>query len=124
MVMEALAAIRSGIDKFMEERRLDPSCGSDNAAAPYGVNIRPAGQEVPPSSLPAGFSGFTQAEHCISSDDSYSQDNMHPDSVLLQCTRAYGPVDEVSAGIDKHVADMVNHVFDSGLREEEYRDFG
>ncbi|MPC61306.1 hypothetical protein E2C01_055376 [Portunus trituberculatus] len=45
-------------------------------------------------------------------------DDVQPDSVLLQCTRAYGPVDEVSAGIDKHVADMVNHVFDSGLREE------
>ncbi|MPC69179.1 hypothetical protein E2C01_063394 [Portunus trituberculatus] len=51
-------------------------------------------------------------------NDSDSQ----PDSVLLQCARAYGPVDKVSAGIDKHVADMVNHVFDNRLREEEYKE--
>ncbi|MPC51868.1 hypothetical protein E2C01_045723 [Portunus trituberculatus] len=90
--------------------------------APDGVNIRPAGQEVPPSSSPAGFSGFSQAEHCISSEDSDSQDDMQPDSVLLQCAMAYAPVDEVSGGIDKHVHYMVNHVFDNGLREEEYKE--
>ncbi|MPC47180.1 hypothetical protein E2C01_040918 [Portunus trituberculatus] len=60
--------------------------------------------------------------HCISSDDSDSLDDVQPDSILLQCTRAYGPVDEVSAGIDKYVANMVNCVFGSGLREEEYKE--
>ncbi|XP_045104750.1 uncharacterized protein LOC123500137 [Portunus trituberculatus] len=28
----------------------------------------------------------------------------------------------MSAGIDKHVADMVNHSFDNGLREEKYKE--
>ncbi|MPC60966.1 hypothetical protein E2C01_055028 [Portunus trituberculatus] len=118
MVMEALAALHSDMEKLKEEMRLGPSCGADDASAPDGVNIRPAGQEVPPSSSPAGFSGFTPAMHCISTDDSDTQDNVQPDSVLLQCTRAYGPVDKLSAGIDKHVANMVNHVFDNGLQEE------
>ncbi|MPC48282.1 hypothetical protein E2C01_042050 [Portunus trituberculatus] len=105
----------------LEKRRLGSSCDADDATAPDSVNIRLAGQEVPPSSCSAGFSGFTPAEHCISSDYSDSQDGVQPDSVLPQCARSYGPVDEVSAGIDKHVADMVNHVFDNGLREEEYK---
>ncbi|MPC66418.1 hypothetical protein E2C01_060565 [Portunus trituberculatus] len=118
--MEALAALHSDMDKLKEERRLGPSCGADDTKASDGVNIRRAGQEVPPSNSPTGFSGFTPAMHCLSSGDSDTQDDVQPDSVLLQCARAYGPVDEVSAGIDKHVADMVNHVFDNGLREEKY----
>ncbi|MPC66283.1 hypothetical protein E2C01_060430 [Portunus trituberculatus] len=122
MVMEALDALHSYMDKLKEQRILGPSCGVDDAVAPDSVSIGPAGQEVSPSSLPVGSSGFIPAEHCISSDDSDSQDDVQPDSVLLICTRVYGPVDEVSAGIDKHVTAMVNHVFDNSLREEEYKE--
>ena len=122
MVMEALAALRSDMDKLKEERSLATSGGADVAAAPGGVNSGPAGQELLPSSSPAGFSGFPSVVHRLSSDDSDSQDDVPPGSVLLQCARAYGPVDDVSAGIDRHVAGMVNHVFDNSLREKEYKE--
>ena len=43
-------------------------------------------------------------------------------SVLVQCANAFGPLDKVSAKIDGQVADMVNQMFDNGLREEEYKE--
>ncbi|XP_071532017.1 uncharacterized protein [Panulirus ornatus] len=121
MVMDALAALRGDVEKLKEERNLGPSRGADDAAAAADVNIGLSSQVVPPSRSPTGFSGFTPAEHYLSSDDCVSQNDGRPDSVL-QCARAYGPVDEVSDGIDQHVADMVNHVFAYGLREEEYKE--
>ena len=56
------------------------------------------------------------------SDDSDSQDGVITDSVLLQCARTYGPSDNTSADIDGQVADMVNHMFDHGLWEEDYKE--
>ncbi|MPC54872.1 hypothetical protein E2C01_048800 [Portunus trituberculatus] len=119
--MKALAASCSDMDKLKEERILGPSCGADDAAAPDGVNIRPAGQEVPPSSSPTGSSGFIPAVHCLSSMTMTLR--MTCSLIVSSCSvpGLTGPVDEVSAGIDKHVAD-VNHVFDNGLREEEYKE--
>ena len=40
--------------------------------------------------------------------------------VVSSCSvlRLFGPLDEVSAKFDGQVADMVNHMFDNGLREE------
>ncbi|XP_071521826.1 uncharacterized protein [Panulirus ornatus] len=122
MVMDALAALRDDVEKLKEERNLGPSRGADDAAVAADVNIGLSSQVVPPSHSPTGFSGFTPAEHYLSSDDCVSQNDGRPDSVLLQCARAYGPVDEVSDGIDQHVADMVNHVFPHGLGEEEYKE--
>ena len=72
----------------------------------------------------AGFSGFQSVQHHDSRGDSDTQEEVFTDSVLLQCAKTYGPVDDLSVEIDKHAADMVNHVFDNGMREEEYRDFG
>ena len=72
----------------------------------------------------AGFSGFTptSAIHCLSSDDSDSPEEKMHGSVLVQCANAFGPLDKVSAKIDGQVADMVNQMFDNGLREEEYKE--
>ena len=50
------------------------------------------------------------------------QDVMSTGSILLQCTKTYEPVDDVSDEIDKHVATIVNHVFDSGMREDEFKE--
>ena len=127
VMMDALAALRSDMDKLKEERSLGPSRGAADAeaaaaaAAAEDVNMTQVNQEVH-SRSPTGFSGFTPGEQYLSSDDCDSQDDGKPDSVLLQCARAYGPVMEVSGGINQHVADMVNHVFAHGLREEEYKE--
>lgn len=125
MVMDALAALCSDMDKLKEERNLGPSRGAADAeaaaAAAADVNMTHVSQVVP-SRSPTGFSGFTPGEKYLSSDDSDSQDDGRPDSVLMQCARVYGPMMEVSGGINQHVADMVNHVFAHGLREEEYKE--
>lgn len=54
--------------------------------------------------------------------DEASQEDLPTDSVLTQCAKFYGPVDDCTDGIDKSVADMVNHVFDSGMRDDEYKE--
>ncbi|XP_071524989.1 uncharacterized protein [Panulirus ornatus] len=122
MVVDALAALRGDVEKLREERNFGPSRGADDAAAAAYVNIGHSSPVVPVLPSPTGFSGFTPAEHYLSSDDCVFENDRRPDSVLLQCVRANGPVDEVSDGIDQHVADMVNHVFAHGLREEEYKE--
>lgn len=118
MVMDALAALRNDMVKLKEERG---AADAEAVAAADDVNKTHVSQVVP-SPSPTGFSGFTPGEHDLSSDDSDSHDDGRPDSVLMQCARAYGPVMEVSGGINQHVADMVNHVFAHGLREEEYKE--
>ncbi|MPC58722.1 hypothetical protein E2C01_052731 [Portunus trituberculatus] len=35
--------------------------------------------------------------------------------------KTYWPVDDVSEGIELSVADMVNHLFDHGMREKDYK---
>lgn len=129
MVMEALHELRADMDK-LKERRPD-SCGGACApplpqppASAVHVNRRPTA-EVSCSASTAGFSGFptpTGEHHLSSDDDSDNQDDVLPSSVLLQCAKSYGPVDDVSVRIDGQVADMVNQVFDNGLREEEYKE--
>lgn len=45
-----------------------------------------------------------------------------PGSVLQRCAKSLCPQDDVSGDIDGQVANMVNHIFDNGLRDEEYKD--
>ena len=55
----------------------------------------------------AGISGFTSNSvvHCLSSDDSDSQEERMHDSFLMQCARTFGPLDEAYAEIERQVAE-------------------
>ncbi|XP_050706773.1 uncharacterized protein LOC126992160 [Eriocheir sinensis] len=116
--MDTLLALRGDVEKLKESSGATGG-GADVAATLDSVNTP---VEVPCSGSAAGFSGFKSPDHRVSSDDDDSQDDIVPGSVLLQCAKTYGPVDDVSVDIDKQVADMVNHVFDNGLRDEEYKE--
>lgn len=43
-------------------------------------------------------------------------------SILMHGAKAFGPTDDVAEAIDNQVADMVNHLFDNGMRDEDYKD--
>ena len=77
--------------------------------------------QVPCSDSTAGFSGYTSisAVQCLFSDDSDSQEERMYGSVLLQCVQTFDPSDEVSAEIDRQVAE--SHVC-NGSRQEEYKE--
>ena len=83
---------------------MGPAGGGDNIATEVtqGDADRPLVQ-VPCSDSTAGISGFTTklAVHCLSSDDTDSQEERMHGSVQMQCARAFGPLDEVYAKIDR-----------------------
>ncbi|XP_045133115.1 uncharacterized protein LOC123517182 [Portunus trituberculatus] len=109
-VMAALAELREDVNTLKVARLV---------ASPAPPVIDGAGTSTGqhrPSS-PAYFSGF----HDSASDgESVGQDT--GGSALLQAAKAFGPADQVSADIDPKVAEMVNFVFDSGLREDDYKE--
>lgn len=110
-VIEALAELRQEVNKLKAER-------SVVSPAPAVVNEgtgTSTGDQRPHS--PACFSGFQDS---ASEGEQVRQDLGN--SALLQAAKAFGPADLVSADIDQKVADMVNFVFDCGLREEDYKD--
>ena len=119
-MLQAIAELRSDQDKLKAERRQDvlqrPHSNTD--ARPGTSTTRGDAGPVMPS--PGNFSGF------LSEEGSSEEGVIHGDnpvcSVLLQTSKAFGPVDEVSPDVDKHVADMVNQLFDHGMREDSYKE--
>lgn len=109
-VMLALAELREDVNKLKTER-------SVSSPAPAVVNEgagTSTGERRPRS--PVYFEGFQDS---ASEGEQVRQDTGA--SVLLQAAKAFGPADEVSADIDPKVAEMVNFVFDFGLREDDYK---
>ncbi|MPC76523.1 hypothetical protein E2C01_070939 [Portunus trituberculatus] len=114
MVMEVLADLCGDLEE-LKKRNKAPGGGG---VASHVVNTPPlvrVGGGASPS-----FSGFPSVQQVDLDGD--SQDNLPMDSVFRQCAKSYGPVDEISDGIDKHVADIVDHVFDCGMREDKYKE--
>lgn len=122
-VLDAIAELRREVNTLKEGKCLGGDGGGGDAVPTNSVNTgRPVFRSAPPST--AEFSGFTADDHYISSEDDEGDtvNDQQSVSVLQRCAKVYGPVDAVAAEIDGRVADMVNHVFDNGLREEEYKE--
>ncbi|MPC29290.1 hypothetical protein E2C01_022516 [Portunus trituberculatus] len=119
-VLQAIAELRSDMDKLKAERRqeglLKPNSNTD--ARPGASTARDDAEPDMPS--PGNFSGF------LFEEGSCEEGEIHGDnpvcSVLMQTSKAFGPVEEVSCDVDKHVADMVNQLFDHGMREDSYKE--
>lgn len=129
MVLDAIAELRSEVNKLKEDKQCGVGGGAYGAHnsvitdAPPSVNNSRA-VLTPAHNSPATFSGFAADETYVSGDDD-DKDSVHDPqsvSVLQRCAEVYGPVDALGADIDGRVAGMVNHVFDHGLREEEYKE--
>lgn len=114
VVLDALADLRGEVEALKADRQLrPPSTGS--AQVQVGDSPLRAPGPSPPRS-PATFSGFparvSEAEDVPATP---------ADSALIQGTKAFGPTDTVVADIDHRVADMVNYLFDNGMRDEDYK---
>lgn len=115
VVLDALADLRGEVEALKADRRqLPPPTGSaqvtveDSTLGGWGLS--------PPCS--ATFSGFSAR---MSEDEAVSMPAAPADSTLIQGTKAFGPSDTVVADIDNRVAEMVNFLFDNGMREEDYK---
>ncbi|MPC48717.1 hypothetical protein E2C01_042499 [Portunus trituberculatus] len=116
VVLDALAGLWGEVEALKADRqRLPPSAGS--VRAPVGDSTLGT-QGSSPSCSPANFSGFSAR---VSDDEDMSVLAATADSALIRATKAFGPTDMVSADIDHRVAEMVNFLFDNGLREEDYK---
>ncbi|KAK3894845.1 hypothetical protein Pcinc_001419 [Petrolisthes cinctipes] len=40
----------------------------------------------------------------------------------MQSAQTFGPTEYISENIEKQVANMVNHLFDNGMRDDDYKD--
>ncbi|MPC66652.1 hypothetical protein E2C01_060802 [Portunus trituberculatus] len=121
--MDAIAELRRDMNKLKEGKCSGTDGGEGDDIPTDNVNTgRPMFRSASPST--AEFSGFTANDHSSSNEDDEGDTvtDQQSVSVLQQCAKVYGPVDAVAAEIDGQVADMVNHVFDNGLREEKYKE--
>lgn len=122
MVLGAIAELRSEVNKLKEDKTCGVG-GVGNGAPNNSVNTSRV-MFTPAPNSPATFSGFAADEPYVSGEEDDGDTVSKPQSVsvLQRCAKVYGPVDAVAADIDGQVADMVNHVFDNGLRDEEYKE--
>lgn len=110
-VLDALAELRRDVDQLKGVRSASsPTCTVVNAGAGTSSEHRQARS-------PASFSGF----HDSCSDEGKRLDQTQSCSALLHGAMNFGPPELVSGDIDPKVAEMVNFLFDNGLREEDYK---
>lgn len=109
------------MDTLKAERRQESLQTPNRDERPGTSTEREAGSAMLTAGVqsPGNFSGFV-AE--VSSDEDDIQEVNPIGSVLMQSSKAFGPVDNVACDVDKHVADMVNQLFDHGMREDSYKE--
>ena len=115
MIMSALTELRKDMDKLKKDKSGEKSDVHDSATLPAS-QVSPASQDTQ-----AGFSGFRSPSGETSREEEI-QVEVHHDSVLLQSAKNYGPTETVSEDLDKEIADMVNHLFINGMKQEDYKD--
>ena len=109
LILDAIAAMKSDIDKLKEHKDVS--------------NLEPVSQKTPsPLASPGGFSGFRSTKSEDYGGEVEVQEDTPRESVLLQSAKNYGPMEKVSEELEKEVAEMVNHLFVNGMREEDYKD--
>ncbi|XP_050714298.1 uncharacterized protein LOC126997304 [Eriocheir sinensis] len=114
MVLEAISELRGEVNKLKEDRQPAPRVAPvvNEGAGTSRDACRPLS---PP---PGSFSGFMDS----GSEDGEIRVFAPGSSALMLGAKSFGPQELVSEDIDTQVADMVNYVFDNGMREEDYKD--
>ncbi|KAK3894846.1 hypothetical protein Pcinc_001419 [Petrolisthes cinctipes] len=123
IVMGTIAELRGDIDNLKCQNQQKSSCklSGGNTAACAGVD--PISEFVSTASTDsdASFCGFKSAE----SEAECEEEEIHDasiGSVLMQSAQTFGPTEYISENIEKQVANMVNHLFDNGMRDDDYKD--
>ncbi|MPC63127.1 hypothetical protein E2C01_057221 [Portunus trituberculatus] len=125
MVLDALAELKSEINQLKSDRRSVPPPSPAQVATGASASPRPprvnegAGPSHGPTcpASPGNFSGFGEA----SSDMDVASVPCSTVGPLLQSAKVFGPLEVVSDAIDGNVAEMVNFLFDRGLREDNHK---
>lgn len=120
MLMQTFITLRSDMEKLKEEKSMGAG-GRYPTASAQKVGSMSAEVECLDLDLDCFFSGFKPSLHHVLSYDNDAQGEVVTGDVL-HCAKAYGPLDDVSADIDKQVVDMVNHVFNNSLWDNEYKE--
>lgn len=114
IVMEAIAELRGEMNKLKEQsqRTRKSSRVSKKSSEVVCMGI---------SDSDGSFSGFRSDASVEDMEDGEIQGVSRPGSVLLQSAKTFGPTEDVTEDIDSKVAEMVNYLFDNGMREEDYK---
>lgn len=124
--MEALAELRREMNDIKRTSHRDISVSSATGMGQTscgGLDMHGAGPSstAGPVVPPGSFRGFNSDDQDSSEEGEIGEEGPVP-SVLKHSALDYGPVEEVSTNVEKHVADMVNHLFDKGLRDQTYKE--
>ncbi|KAK3890226.1 hypothetical protein Pcinc_005793 [Petrolisthes cinctipes] len=126
IVMDAIAELRGEMVKLKEQtrRKGKEKMGRVRPAAPAELKPVARNSEVVCTAIldsDGSFSGFRSDAFAEDMEDGEIHDASLPGSVLLQSAKTFGPTEDVSEDIDSQVANMVNYLFDNGMREEDYK---
>ena len=114
-VLDALADLRGEVEALKADRQQ----ASPSPPTQLHAGDSTLGASGPsPLCSPATFSGFSAG---ASEVGAMPAPPASADSTLIQGTKTFGPPDMVTANIDSRVAEMVNFLFDNGMREEDYK---
>ena len=118
MVMDAITELRNDMEKLKKDRLAvsTEDCQFVGSIPGTQRNLESVSQDSP-----AGFSGFRTQVSEDSDEGEEFPGAVSRGSVLLEGAKNFGPTENVSGDLDKEVAAMVNHLFISGMREEDYK---
>lgn len=125
-ILEVLAVLQEDVNKLKRDRGDSARVGSEPGTS--GLRFVPTtalGGEhdlsaTPPPSTTGDFSGFRSEE--VSAEEGEIVEEVPSGSILLQAAKSFVPMDDCSEVIEEPIADMVNHWFSHGLKDEDYKE--
>ncbi|MPD03189.1 hypothetical protein E2C01_098814 [Portunus trituberculatus] len=118
MVMDAITELRNDMEKLKKDR---PAVSIEDYKFEGSVPVLHKTLESVSQASPAGFSGFRSPMSVDSDEREEFQGAVFCGSVLLESAKNFGSTESVSEDLDEEVAAIVNHLFISGMREEDYK---
>ncbi|MPC18298.1 hypothetical protein E2C01_011177 [Portunus trituberculatus] len=118
MVMDAIMELRNDMEKLKKDRL---TVSTEDYKFEGSVPVLHKTLESVSQASPAGFSGFRSPMSVDSDEGEEFQGAVSRGSVLLESAKNFGPTESVSEHLDEEVVTMVNHLFISGMREEDYK---
>ncbi|MPC48280.1 hypothetical protein E2C01_042049 [Portunus trituberculatus] len=118
MVMDTITELRYDMEKLKKDR---PAVSTEDNKFEGSAPVPHKSLESVSQASPAGFSGFSSPVSVDSNEGEEFQGAVFCGIVLLEGTKNFGPTESVSEKLEKEIAAMVNHLFISGMRKEDYK---
>ena len=113
MVLDALSELREEVNKLKEGQQSSPHAAPGSTVVNLGASTS-RGTCGNGARSPDSFVGFAVD---YGSEDGEMQGVTQGCSTLLQGAKSFGPPELVSEEIDPQVAEMINYLFDNGMRK-------